>query len=275
MSIQEIVQILIDSGIEPQEATVEVKMLIEHFCNYSTVDILMGRPLDYSKLEIVRQKAIERAKTRKPIQYIIGKAFFMGDYYKVSESVLIPRDETELVVNSAIELIKKYKLKKVLDIGSGTGCIACSIAKNTSADVVSVDISEKALEVAKFNVEQLNLKNVEFIFSDLFSNLQNRTFDLIISNPPYIPEGTELQKEVQFEPRLALFAKGDGTVFYKEIIEKSVTYLNKNGYLVFELGINQSQTVENYFKNNGFIDIEIEKDLAGIDRIITARYQQI
>ena len=271
MSIQEIVQILIDSGIEPQEATVEVKMLIEHFCNYRAVDILMGRPLDYSKLELVKQKAVERAKTRKPIQYIIGKAFFMGNYYKVCDTVLIPRDETELVVNSAIDLINKNNFKTVLDIGSGTGCIACSIAKNTCANVVSVDISEQALEVAKFNVEQLNLKNIEILYSDLFSNLQDRKFDLIISNPPYIPEGTELQEEVRFEPSLALFAKGDGTVFYKEIIEQSKKYLNKNGYIVFELGINQSQTVENYFRNNGFIDIEIEKDLVGIDRVIAAR----
>ena len=98
MSIQQIVEILTNSGIEPREATIEVKMLIEHFCNYTAMDIVMGRPLDYEKLKIVEEKAKLRAKTKMPIQYIIGQAFFMGDYYKVTKDVLIPRDETELVV---------------------------------------------------------------------------------------------------------------------------------------------------------------------------------
>lgn len=270
MSIQKIVEILTNSGIEQREASIEVKMLIEHFCGYSTVDILMGRPLDYEKLEIVKQKAELRAKSGMPIQYIIGQAYFMGDYYKVTEDVLIPRDETELSVLVAKAIIKNKGLKEVLDIGSGTGCIACNIAKSTDAKVVSVDVSEKALAVAKFNVENLGISNVELIKSDLFSNIQDKKFDLIISNPPYIPVGTELQKEVMFEPKLALFAEGDGTGFYKSIIEQSREYLSRGGYVVFELGINQSQTVKSYFETNGFKDIMIEKDLAGIDRVISA-----
>ncbi len=273
MSIQQIVEILTNSGIEPREATIEVKMLIEHFCNYTTMDIVMGRPLDYEKLKIVEEKAKLRAKTKMPIQYIIGQAFFMGDYYKVTKDVLIPRDETELVVTKAIDIINEYGLKSVLDIGSGSGCIACSLVKHGGVDVVSVDVSKNALEVAKENAKRLNLKNVEFLESDLFKNIDKARidrFDMIISNPPYIPTGTELQKEVTFEPELALFAEGDGTGFYKKIIENSKKYLKTNGFIIFELGINQSEIVKSYFEKCGFKNISIEKDFAGIDRIIFA-----
>lgn len=270
MSIQEIVEILTNSGIEPREAAVEVKMLIEHFCGYSAIDILMGRSLDYEKLKVVREKAQLRAKTKMPIQYIIGVAYFMGDYYNVTPDVLIPRDETELSVVVANSIIKNKGFKSVLDIGTGTGCIACNIAKSTGSNVVSVDISQKALEVAKTNIKKLELSNVELLQSDLFENIKDRNFDLIISNPPYIPAGTELQKEVTFEPESALFAEGDGTGFYKSIIQQAKDFLNAGGYVVFELGINQSETVKKYFIENGFKDIIIEKDLAGIDRVITA-----
>lgn len=270
MNIHEIVQILIDSGIDKREATIEVKMLIEHFCNYSARDILMGRPLDYEKLRVVKEKAELRAETKQPIQHIIGKAYFMGDYYNVNSDVLIPRDETELLVVRVIKKIKEKGLKTILDIGTGTGCISCAIAKNTSANVVSVDISDKALNVARENVANLKLSNVELLQSDLFQSLVGRKFDLIVSNPPYIPEGTELQKEVTFEPELALFADGDGTGFYKSIIEQAKNYLKEDGFVLFELGIGQSQIVKKYFEENGFKDICIEKDLAGIDRVIEA-----
>lgn len=273
MNIQQIVEILTNSGIEPREATIEIKMLIEHFCNYTAMDIVMGRPLDYEKLKIVEEKAKLRAETKMPIQYIIGQAFFMGDYYKVTKDVLIPRDETELVVTKALDIINQYGLKSVLDIGSGSGCIACSLAKHGAVDVVSVDVSKKALEIAKENAKRLNLKNVEFLQSDLYENLKDAKidrFDVIISNPPYIPKGTKLQEEVCFEPELALFAEGDGTGFYKKIIENSKKYLKTNGFIIFELGINQSEIVKSYFKDYGFKNITIEKDLAGIDRIIFA-----
>lgn len=273
MNIQQIVEILTNSGIEPREATIEVKMLIEHFCNYTSMDIVMGKPLDYEKLKIVEEKAKLRAKTKMPIQYIIGQAFFMGDYYKVTKDVLIPRDETELVVTRAIDIINEYGLKSALDIGSGSGCIACSLAKNGGVDVVSLDVSKNGLEIAKENAKKLNLKNVEFLESDLFENIDKASidrFDMIISNPPYIPTGTELQKEVTFEPELALFAEGDGTGFYKKIIENSGKYLKTNGFIIFELGINQSEIVKSYFEKCEFKNITIEKDFAGIDRIIFA-----
>ena len=270
MNIQEIVQILTDSGIEQNEATREVKMLIEHYCDYGAKDIIMGKPLDYEKLKLVKKKAEYRAKTKEPIQYIIGKAYFMGNYYRVTPDVLIPRDETELVVRHAIDIIKNNSIKTVLDIGTGSGCIACAIAENTTAQVTACDISKKALEIAKTNSKSL-YRDIKFIESDIFSNIEDR-FDLIISNPPYIPPNTELQEEVMFEPKNALFTTDkDGCEFYKKIIEQGISHLTKGGYIVFELGINQAEPVTELFKKNGYADISIKKDFAGIDRIISAK----
>lgn len=267
MNIQEIVSILVSAGIEPNEAKKEVKMLIEHFCNYGAKDIIMGRPLDYEKLKIVKQKAELRARTREPIQYIIGKTYFMGNYYKVNKDVLIPRDETEIVVRHAMDIIKRHNYKTVLDIGTGSGCIACALSEY-GCEVTACDISEKALSVARENADNLYQK-IEFVKSDLFSNIDKK-FDLIISNPPYIPVGTELQKEVTFEPKTALFtSENTGCEFYKKIIEQGKDYLT--GHIVFELGIGESQTVGAYFKENGYTDIDVVNDLAGIARVISGK----
>lgn len=272
MNIQEIVSILVNAGIEEAEANREVKMLIEHFCDYGAKDIIMGRPLDYEKLKIVREKAELRAKTRQPIQYIIGKAYFMGDYYDVNPDVLIPRDETEIVVRHALSLIERNRYKNILEIGSGSGCIACALQKYSGVDVTSVDISEKALEVAEKNAKKLGV-SVNFIMSDLFSNVSSDVkYDLIISNPPYIPVDTVLQKEVQFEPKIALFTpEKTGCMFYKKIIEQGINYIADNGSVVFELGVNESQIVKSYFEQYNYQNIVIEKDLAGIDRVISAK----
>ena len=269
MNIQEIVSILVSAGIEPNEAKKEVKMLIEHYCNYSAKDIIMGKPIDYEKLKIVKQKAELRAKTREPIQYIIGKAYFMGNYYKVNPNVLIPRDETEIVVHHALNIIKSKGLKMVLDIGTGSGCIAGALSE-AGCEVSACDVSEKALSVAKENSKNLYQK-IDFVHSDLFSNIEGK-FDLIISNPPYIPVGTELQKEVQFEPKVALYTnENTGCEFYKKIIEQGKNYLNKGGFIVFELGIGESEQVKTFFEECGYTNIVVEKDLAGIDRVISGQ----
>lgn len=273
MSIQEILKLLIDSGIEPNEASIETKMLIEHFCNYSKTDIYLGKKLDSNKLEIVFEKAKLRAKTKKPIQHIIGNAYFMGEKFIVNENVLIPRDETELLVRKAVEIINENEFKTVLDVGTGTGCIACIIAKHTDAQVIGVDISSDALRTALDNATNLNLNNKAiFRKSDVFSNVKtDEMFDVIISNPPYIPpkEKANIQTEVSFEPELALYTNDDkGLEFYEKITKEAPKILNKGGYLLFELGIGQSEAVKNIMKKQGFSDIEIQKDLANIDRVI-------
>lgn len=273
MNIQEIVAILVNSGIHPNEARIEVKMMIEHYCNYTALDVIRGVPLDYEKLKIVREKAGVRARTKIPVQYIIGLADFMGSKYVVNENVLIPRGETEQLVMRVLDILRSNNTKKVLDIGTGSGCIPCAIAQGGDYNITSVDISPKALEVAKENVKRLELeKKIKLIESDLFSALDKNTkFDVIVSNPPYIPVGTELQKEVTFEPSTALFANDNGLEFYEKIIPQSREFLNDNGFIAFEIGYDQGDAVYKLLEQAGLKNIIIEKDIMGLDRIVYAQ----
>lgn len=273
MSIQEIIKILTDSGIEQNEANVEVKMLLEHFANYGVKDIISGNKLTTEKLELVKEKAELRAKTRQPIQHIIGYADFMGEKFIVNPSVLIPRDETEFLVRKAIEIINKNNFKMALDVGTGSGCIACMIAKYTQCQIIGLDISSDALNTALDNASKLNLFNKAiFRKSNIFSNVKpGESFDIIVSNPPYIPpsEKEKIQTEVKFDPEQALFTEDEkGLEFYEKITKDAPRILNKGGYLLFELGIGQSYDVKSIMEENGFQNIEIIKDLAGIDRVI-------
>lgn len=272
MNIQMITKTLIDAGIEPNEAKREIKMLLEHFCNYTELDKCKGVELTDEQLEILNKKVEKRANTRLPIQYIIGEAYFMGEFFKVTPDVLIPRDETEILVTKAIELIKQNGFENALDIGTGSGCIACTIAKKTKATVLGVDISSDALRIALDNVTRLGINNrAVFRKSDLFSKVRDEEkFDMIISNPPYIPLGTILSDEVNYEPQIALFADENGLRFYREIVAHAPEYLKPNGYLLFELGIGESESVKEFMEKD-FTDIAVEKDLAGIDRIIYGR----
>lgn len=273
MSIQEIIKILTDSGIEENEANVEVKMLLEHFANYGVKDIISGNKLTTEKLELVKEKAELRAKTRQPIQHIIGYADFMGEKFIVNPSVLIPRDETEFLVRKAIEIINKNNFTMALDVGTGSGCIACMIAKYTQCQIIGLDISSDALNTALDNASKLNLFNKAiFRKSNIFSNVKpGESFDIIVSNPPYIlpSEKENIQTEVKFDPEQALFTEDEkGLEFYEKITKDAPRILNKGGYLLYELGIGQSDDVKSIMEKNGFQNIEIIKDLAGIDRVI-------
>ena len=276
MLIQDIEKILTDSGIEPNEAKVEGRLLIEHFAGYSLVDILMGKKLTEDKLKIVEEKAKLRAKTHEPIQYIIGLADFMGEKFLVNKDVLIPRDETELLVRKAIEIIKENNFKMVLDMCTGSGCIACMIAKLTNSQAMGVDISTEAIHTAFKNMEKFGLYNIAiFRKSDIYSKIrEDEKFDLIVSNPPYIPpkEKETIQEEVSYEPDLALYTTDEkGLAFYEKIIKDAPKFLNKGGYLMFELGIGQSSDVAKIMNTYGFDDIKVLKDLANIDRVIFAK----
>lgn len=279
MLIQDIEKILTDFGIEPNEAKVEVRLLIEHFAGYSLVDILMGKKLTEDKLKIVEEKAKLRAKTREPIQYIIGLADFMGEKFLVNKDVLIPRDETELLVRKAIEIIKENNFKMVLDMCTGSGCIACMIAKLTNSQAMGVDISTEAIHTAFKNMEKFGLYNrAIFRKSDIYSKIrEDEKFDLIVSNPPYIPpkEKETIQEEVSYEPDLALYTTDEkGLAFYEKIIKDAPKFLNKGGYLMFELGIGQSTSVAQLMKKAGFENIKVLKDLASIDRVIFGTLQK-
>lgn len=263
---------MIDAGIEEREAKREVKMLLEHFCGYSEKNEILGQKVTEEQLKILEKKVQARIADRTPVQYIIGEAYFMGEFFKVTQDVLIPRDETEILVTKAIEIIKENKLEKVLDVGTGSGCIACTIANRTNAVVLGVDISSDALRIALDNVTRLGINNrAVFRKSDLFSKIrEDEKFDMIVSNPPYIPPGTKLEPEVMHEPKVALFAEENGLQLYRKIVQEAPNYLTENGWLIFELGIGESGAV-NAFMKEYFEDVNVIKDLAGIDRVIYGR----
>lgn len=272
MNIQMIIKMLTDAGIEENEAKAEVKILLEHFCTFTEKDKILGRILSDAELNLIKEKAELRIKERIPVQYITGEGYFMGEFFKVTPAVLIPRDETEILVRKAIELIQTNNFKNVLDIGTGSGCIACTIAKNTEATVLGVDISSDALRIALDNVTKLGINNkAVFRKSNLFEKVRDEEkFDIIISNPPYIPHDVELSEEVMKEPELALRADENGLEFYRKITEKAPEFLNENGWLMYELGIGESGAVK-AFTQEHFTDVTIIKDLAGIDRVIYGR----
>ena len=272
MNIQTIIKMLTDAGIEENEAIAEVKILLEHFCKFTEKDKILGRVLNDIELNLIKEKVELRIKERIPVQYLTGEGYFMGEFFKVTPAVLIPRDETEILVRKAIELIQANNFKNVLDIGTGSGCIACTIAKNTDATVLGVDISSDALRVALDNVTKLGINNrAVFRKSDLFEKVrEEENFDIIISNPPYIPHDVELSEEVMKEPELALRADEDGLVFYRKITEKAPEFLKEGGWLMYELGIGESGAVKAFMQEH-FTDVTIIKDLAGIDRVIYGR----
>ncbi len=277
-----LIQKLIDSGIEKNEAIQEFWLLFEFVTEFSKKDYLLNPnlSLELPKLKRLENLVNERVSTGTPIQYLMNKAFFMGLEFFVDKNVLIPRPETELLVSEIEKLAKNIlKIKEtvsILDIGVGSGCIDIVLAKNIEkAQVLGVDISQEALKIAEKNAQKHEIVDkITFLKSDIFENVNNK-FDLIVSNPPYISpkQKKDLQKEVlEHEPHLALFTEdNEGVEFYKEIILQSKKYLNTGGYIAFELGINQSQIVKDFFEKEGFKDIEIVKDFNDIDRIIIAR----
>ncbi|MBP3924187.1 peptide chain release factor N(5)-glutamine methyltransferase [bacterium] len=278
MITDKIIKILTEGGIEPSEARVEAEILLEHFANFTPKDAIMGRTLDDDKLNIVIEKACLRAQTRMPIQHITGFADFMGEKFIVNPSVLIPRDETEFLVRKAVEIINQNGFKTILDVGTGSGCIACMIAMHTNSQIIGLDISNEALNTALDNASRLNLFNKAiFRKSDIFSKIRDyEKFDVIVSNPPYIPisEKKNIQKEVSFDPELALYAADEkGLEFYNKITSSAPAVLNKGGYILFEVGINQADDVGDILRANNFSNIEIIQDLAGIDRVVVGKFE--
>lgn len=217
--------------------------------------------------------ALKELESGIPVQYIVGYTNFYGYYFKVNKNTLIPRFETELLVEKTYNYIKKYFNKdniKILDIGTGSGCIAITLNKLlNSSDITGIDISSEALEVAKEN-NISNNTNVKFIESDIFSNVSDK-YDVIISNPPYISYGdTEVMDIVKNnEPHLALYAKDNGLYFYDNIIKDSSKYLNDKFVMAFEIGYKQgkdiTKIVNKYYKD---INISVEKDYSGRDRFV-------
>lgn len=215
--------------------------------------------------------ALKKRAEHIPLQYIVGETEFMGLKFKVNSSVLIPRQDTETLVEEALKVVKSGM--KVLDLCTGSGCIIVSILHNVpEVEGYAIDISKQALNVAKENAK-LNDVSVVFERSDVFDNVTG-TYDVIVSNPPYIPtqEIVKLMPEVQeFEPTEALDGKEDGLYFYQKIIAESREYLNAEGKLLFEIGYDQGEAVSAMMREAGFKDVQVIKDLAHNDRVVTGR----
>lgn len=221
-----------------------------------------------------------------PLQYIIGKERFFGLDFLVDEDVLIPRPETEVLVETVLEIVKGTRHKaqgtRILDLGTGSGCIAVSfmsrliLTKNASnCRIVASDISDRALEVAKKNASLNGVSDgISFIHSDLFKNIDGK-FDIIVSNPPYVAryEFGSMQKEVLREPRLAIDGGEDGLLFYRRIFDEAPRYLKQGGYCAVEIGYGQREAVRDIMERSGnFKVIDVRKDQYGIDRVITAKW---
>lgn len=255
-------ELLEKHNIDPREA----RLLLAEAMNVNTGKLILKTDCtdeEYKKFF----KFIEERIAGKPYAYIVGYKEFMKLNFKVNENVLIPREDTEILVENAINSGKL----KILDMCTGSGCIAISLAKYIENSYVSaVDISKEALKIAKENTK-LNKVNVNFINSNLFENV-TEMYDLIVSNPPYIPTKDifSLQIEVKNEPIIALDGGDDGLNFYKIISKEGRKHLTPNGILMFEIGFDEAESVSNILKNEGYKNIEIIKDLSGNNRVVKA-----
>ena len=222
---------------------------------------------EYRKVVGVRAKHV-------PLQHIIGVQEFMGLSFCVNEHVLVPRQDTEVLVENVLQMLRPGM--HVLDMCTGSGCILISLLKLCGfSDIsgVGVDVSEEALEVACKNAENLGV-DVTFLHSDLFSEVKDK-YDVIMSNPPYIRTAVieELKEEVKFhDPFIALDGKADGLYFYRRIVDESTNYLKKCGKLYFEIGHDQGEDVSRLMREAGFSDVTVKKDLAGLDRVVLGAY---
>lgn len=260
------------AGID--DAVLDAWYLLEHITGISRAIYFLRMNEEMNEqMEVQYKEYLETRANHIPLQHITGVQEFMGIEFNVNEHVLVPRQDTEVLVEEALKVLKSGM--EVLDMCTGSGCIILSLmkfAKEISG--TAVDISEEALKVAKSNADKLEA-TVEFIQSDLFENV-NGAYDVIISNPPYIRTAVidELKDEVKFhDPLLALDGKEDGLFFYRKIIKESLNYLKPNGRLYFEIGHDQGEEVKKLMEEAGFVEVAVKKDLAGLDRVVYGMLQ--
>jgi release factor glutamine methyltransferase len=237
---------------------------IDHTYYYMHIDEEMSEE-QVREFEVLIRKRAERV----PLQYITGEQEFMGLTFHVNSNVLIPRQDTETLVEEALKVIKPGM--KVMDMCTGSGCVLISILKNAhDVEGIGYDISKQAINVAKENAK-FNEVPAVFERSDLFEDVVENDFDVIVSNPPYIPTdvvATLMPEVSQFEPREALDGKGDGLYFYSKILEQCKNYMKQDGYILFEIGCEQGDAVSTMMRLAGFSEVRVIKDLARNDRVV-------
>ena len=274
-SIKLSTEFLTNKGIESPRINAE--LMLAKILNCKRLDLYLSfdRPLNEEETNLYREFIRRRSKF-EPLQYILGSVEFYGLEFKVDKSVLIPRPETEILVETILNSVEKDSALNILDIGTGSGIIAICLAKNLRASSISAtDISDSALVIAKENAElngvekQINFKNFDIVTNEGYPGNQ---FDIVVSNPPYISseEYQNLAPELKlYEPQIALTDNFDGLNFYRTITGKSKTLLKKGGKLFFELGQGQSYKVSDIIQQGNFSNIVIKKDYQNIDRVIS------
>jgi release factor glutamine methyltransferase len=255
-------------------ARLDAEVLLAHACGIARSVLVAGNPRISSEVAEKFHASIRRRSQREPLAYIIGKKEFFSIDFEVTPAVLIPRPETETLVEVALKFLATRPESRVLDIGTGSGAIAIAIAVNSpDGRVVATDISNDAIEIAHRNAIRSRCDDrIEFLAADLLPHANSR-YDLIVSNPPYVraSEVETLQPEIRvYEPRLALTAGDDGLTFYRRIATESPAWLKAHGAVMVEIGATQRAAVEGLFRNAGFSQIHSVADLAGIERVICA-----
>jgi release factor glutamine methyltransferase len=267
-----------------EEARLNVELLLAHALDLQRIQLYVNfdKPLTPEELKQFRT-LYERRLTREPVQYIIGSANFMGLHFTVDPRVLIPRPETETLIEQVMLACQRYPVDEpihILEVGTGSGNIAISIAKYVKHSLITaIDISLEALAVAKQNAHLHSVESqIQFACSDIFDQSDEvfqTQYDLLVSNPPYVPkdEWEQLQKEVRdFEPSSALTDGNDGLRFYRQMAGIISAILKPGGSIVFEVGLDQAETIAEELKRTGLVDIQITKDLQGMNRVVSGMW---
>jgi len=219
------------------------------------------------------EELVNRRMNKEPIAYILGKKEFWSRDFYINRHTLIPRPESEMLVELIIQANARKKISSILELGTGSGCISVSLAKELShSQIVSTDICAKALEVANKNAQHYGVNNVSFIKSDWFNKLDNQKFDCIVSNPPYIREDDPYLGELTFEPSKALVSGGDGLDAIEIISSNAAEYLSPEGKIFIEHGKDQKKEIQKIFELNNWRDIICHRDFGGLPRITTAKF---
>lgn len=254
-------------------AKLEAQLILQHVLNVNRAWLIAHEDdvID-EKLNGFLQTLVNRRVQGEPMAYILGVQEFYGLTFKVTPDTLIPRPDTETLIEAALEKINQHISSQILDLGTGSGAIALSIAQHRpNAEVLAVDFSEKALDVAKQNAVDLNIQNCQFLQSDWFDAIPPQRFDVIVSNPPYIEADDAHLKALTFEPITALASGKDGLEDIRRIAENAIVFLAPQGWLMLEHGYNQAESVQNLMSEVGFTDIQTLQDLGGNDRVTLAK----
>ncbi len=278
MKIKDIINYGVAMIKNTESPSLETQMMIAKVIEKDRLYIMLNleEDIDESKVEIIKTM-IDKRKNSYPLQYILGEREFWGMDFKVSEGVLIPRQDTEILIEETLKKLKDNKHKsnlKGFEIGVGSGIISITLLKEIETlTMIGVDINDKAIELTKANALKHEVSDRLCILnSNLFEKINKENqFDFIISNPPYIETKVidSLQEDIkQHEPKLALDGGEDGLDFYRAIIEQSKSYISPEGFIAFEIGYNQAEAVKKIFVENGYPNVTIAKDLAGFDRVV-------